>query len=131
MAELEEIDLGLDELEAMRLVDLDGLYHAEAAERMGVSRPTLTRMIDSARHKVADALVSGKAITVKGGNVVVGDMRGFQCAGCGHHWELAHDVRRPDSCPNCGSRGIKRWGDRPVDARKRQGAPSAKADTPR
>jgi predicted DNA-binding protein (UPF0251 family) len=42
--ELESIELGLDELEALRLADLEGLYHDAAAERMGVSRPTFGRV---------------------------------------------------------------------------------------
>lgn len=71
MTELEEVILGIDELEALRLADLAALYHAEAAERMKVSRPTFGRILESARRKVADALVSGKALKIEGGVVTV------------------------------------------------------------
>jgi predicted DNA-binding protein (UPF0251 family) len=67
--ELEEQVMTLDEFEAMRLADLDGLYHEEAARQMNVSRPTLSRIIDSAHRKIADALVHGKALRIEGGPV--------------------------------------------------------------
>lgn len=70
LRELEEVTLTLDELEALRLADLLGLYQEEAAERMRVSRPTFGRIVESARRKVAEALVSGKALRVEGGPVL-------------------------------------------------------------
>ncbi len=66
---LDEIVMTLDEFEAIRLADLDGLYQGQAAERMGVSRPTFGRIMDSAHRKVADALVHGKALRIEGGPV--------------------------------------------------------------
>ena len=68
LREIEEIVLGLDELEALRLADLDGLYQEEAARRMRVSRATFGRVVALARHKVAKALVEGMAIRIQGGN---------------------------------------------------------------
>ncbi|MGB9836997.1 MAG: DUF134 domain-containing protein [Candidatus Saccharicenans sp.] len=65
----EIITLKLDELEAIRLADLDGLYQEEAAEKMGVSRPTFARILESARRKVAEALVKGKGLVIEGGAV--------------------------------------------------------------
>lgn len=67
--ELEEAVITLDELEAMRLADLDGLYQEQAAEQMNVSRTTFSRIIDSAHRKMADALVHGKALRIEGGPV--------------------------------------------------------------
>ncbi len=64
MRDLEEIVLGLDELEAMRLTDLDGLYQAEAAVKMGVSRQTIGNILNSAHRKLADALLNGKALKI-------------------------------------------------------------------
>lgn len=61
---LEEVRLGADELESLRLADWEGLYHEVAAERMGVSRATFGRIVESARKKVADALLCGKAICI-------------------------------------------------------------------
>lgn len=61
----------LEELEALRLVDLEGLEQAEAAAEMGVSRKTLWIDLKSARAKVAEALVNGRAIRIEGGNYAV------------------------------------------------------------
>jgi len=68
-AYLDEVTLALDEVEAMRLADCEGLYQADAAVRMNVSRATFGRIIESAHRKVADALVYGKALVIEGGNV--------------------------------------------------------------
>jgi len=57
----EEVTLHLDELEAIRLADLGGLYQEQAAEKMNVSRQTFGRIIESAHKNVAEALVNGKA----------------------------------------------------------------------
>jgi predicted DNA-binding protein (UPF0251 family) len=67
-AELETITLGLDELEALRLKDLDGLEQGDAATRMNVSQPTLHRILESAHKKIAESLVQGKALVIEGGN---------------------------------------------------------------
>lgn len=67
--ELEEVVMSLDEFEAMRLASLDGLYQEQAAEQMNISRPTFSRIIESAHRKMADALVHGKALRIEGGPV--------------------------------------------------------------
>jgi predicted DNA-binding protein (UPF0251 family) len=69
--ELDEVVMTLDEYEAMRLADLDGLYQERAAEQMNISRPTFSRIIESAHMKMADALVHGKALRIEGGPVKV------------------------------------------------------------
>jgi predicted DNA-binding protein (UPF0251 family) len=69
--EPEIIALNLDELEALRLADLECLYQEQAAEKMGVSRPTFARILESARKKVAEALVKGKGLVIGGGPVEV------------------------------------------------------------
>jgi len=66
MCALEEIELALDEVEAMRLTDIEDLYQAEAAERMGVSRQTLGNIIARAHKKVALAIMQGKALRISG-----------------------------------------------------------------
>lgn len=66
---LEEVLLQVDELESIRLTDLEGLYQDEAARRMGVSRQTLGRIVESARKKVAEALTKGKVLRIEGGIV--------------------------------------------------------------
>lgn len=62
MTEIGKITLARDELEALRLCDLEGLTQEEAGKRMGVSRGTVQRILSSARKKVALALTSGMAI---------------------------------------------------------------------
>jgi len=69
--DLKEVILGFDEAEALRLADLEGLYQEAAARRMGISRPTFGRIIESAHRKVADALLNGKALRIDGGEVSV------------------------------------------------------------
>lgn len=87
---LEEVVMTLDEFEALRLADFEGLYQEKAAERMAVSRPTFGRICDSARRKTADALLHGKALRIEGGPVEIGRR---QCC-------RFHDHRgRGRSCP--------------------------------
>ena len=68
MAELEVVTLLFEEYEAIRLCDYLGLTHEEASQKMGISRPTLTRIYDSARKSVARAFTEGKALIFEGGN---------------------------------------------------------------
>jgi len=65
LVELEEICLKLDELEALRLADYEGLYHEEAAQRMDISRATFGRILDEARHKVTGAIINGNALKIE------------------------------------------------------------------
>ena len=73
----EEVVLTLDEAESLRLADLEGLYQQAAALRMGVSRPTFGRIIESARRKTADALINGKRLRIEGGHVSLGETADF------------------------------------------------------
>lgn len=70
LCELEEVVLELDEVEALRLADLEDLYQLEAAAKMGVSRQTFGNIVSRARRKVAEALLGGKAL-----RIVTGDGR--------------------------------------------------------
>ena len=67
MRTLEVVEITVNELETLRLVDLEGLNQDEAALRMGISRRTLWNDLMAARKKVAYALVNGRAIHIKGG----------------------------------------------------------------
>ena len=67
----EAVELSLDEYEALRLADADGLYQEEASAKMKVSRPTFTRILMSARHKIAEAIINGKILKIGGGSVKV------------------------------------------------------------
>ena len=67
MINLEESILTVDEFEAVRLKDLGGLDEKTAAKKMNISQPTFNRLVSSARKKIADAIVNGKAIKIFGG----------------------------------------------------------------
>ncbi len=67
LSKLEGVYLTLDEFEAVRLADLDGLKQVDAAKRLKISRPTFSRIVASARNKIADGLVNIKAIRIEGG----------------------------------------------------------------
>jgi len=78
LADLEEAILNVDEFEAVRLKDLEGFDQEECAKKMNISQPTFHRLVLSARKKIADSIVNGKAIKIEGGNFkVVGKGRGF------------------------------------------------------
>jgi predicted DNA-binding protein (UPF0251 family) len=62
---LERTYLLEDEMEAIRLADFEGLYQQECADRMEISRPTFSRLIESARKKIADALLNTKALNIQ------------------------------------------------------------------
>jgi predicted DNA-binding protein (UPF0251 family) len=105
---LEEVILNVDEFEALRLADLEGLYQEQAAEKMNVSRPTFGRIIDAAHKKVAEALVKGKALKIEGGEFEMAAVRKFKCYDCQHSWELTYGTGRPENCPSCKSGNIHR-----------------------
>jgi uncharacterized protein len=129
LTELEEVALAFDEYEALRLADLEGLYHDAAAVRMNISRATFGRIIESARRKVADALINGKAIKMEGGVVKMAPKRTFQCSACEHSWEVPFGTGRPAACPKCSSNNLHRFdanrgqggGGRGMDCRRRRG----------
>jgi predicted DNA-binding protein (UPF0251 family) len=108
MTSLESVALSVDEFEAIRLKDLEGLEQTAAAESMRISQPTFHRLIEAARKKVADALVNGKAIRIEGGEYMSDVNRKFKCPDCGHEWEEPHGTGRPSACPKCGSKSIHR-----------------------
>jgi predicted DNA-binding protein (UPF0251 family) len=64
MTLLDQVCLEFDELEALRLADLEGLYQVDVALRMGVSRQTVGNILDRAHRKIADALLNGKALAI-------------------------------------------------------------------
>jgi len=71
LSTLSEVVITEDTFEAIRLVDYEGLYQAAAAEVMGISRPTISRILALGRKAIADALVNGKAIRIEGGNITI------------------------------------------------------------
>lgn len=110
LGELLEEVLTVEELEAIRLKDLEGLEQEQCAERMQVSRPTFQRVLVSARQKVARALVEGKVIRVEGGNYRVA-VRRFQCRACSYEFEVPFGTGQRGiemTCPQCGTQQVHR-----------------------
>lgn len=68
LRELDEVILHVDEFEAVRLKDLEGLEQQECAKKMNISQPTFHRLVLCARKKISHAIVNGKAIKIEGGN---------------------------------------------------------------
>ena len=97
-----------EELESLRLADLEGHYQEEAAQQMGVSRSTFQRIVTGARRKVAQALVDGAALQIEGGTFSVAAIR-WHCTDCGYNWEIEHGSGQgePEACPECQSRAIR------------------------
>lgn len=103
---LEEVQLSIDEVEALRLKDLEGLEQEQSAEKMNISRPTFQRVLSSARKKVADVLLNGKALIIEGGNFEIA-YRHFKCQR-GHEWDVeTPDVILPASCPTCNTSDVR------------------------
>ena len=99
---LEEVVVSVEEAEAMRLKDLEGLEQEECAQKMSVSRTTFSRVLDSARRKMADALLNGKAVRIEGGNFEMAERR-FRCI-TGHEWAVPFETMisaPPEFCPEC------------------------------
>ena len=63
----ETVVMSLDEFETIRLIDKEGMTQEECSNRMGVARTTVTSIYDSARKKIADALIDGKRLQISGG----------------------------------------------------------------
>jgi predicted DNA-binding protein (UPF0251 family) len=97
---LEEVVLSLDEFEAIRLADCEGLYQEQAANNMNISRQTFGRIIDSARGKIADALIHGKALKIEGGNVELGKSKRLKCRTCNAFFDCSESATKP-VCPHC------------------------------
>jgi predicted DNA-binding protein (UPF0251 family) len=105
---LEEVNLTVDEFEAIRLADLEGLYQEESARKMEISRQTFANIINSAHKKIAEAIVKVKAIKIEGGVYKMAEMRKFRCYDCKHEWDVPYGTGRPQNCPQCESKNIHR-----------------------
>jgi len=101
---LEQIKLSLDEFEALRLADHEGLSHEEAADQLEISRSTFTRLIRKARKKVADFMFLGKILTIGGGNVHFKNNI-IRCLDCGHVFRVDINTR-VGKCPECHSKNL-------------------------
>jgi len=100
-SQLKSIILSVDEYEAIRLADYIQLEHLAASERMAISRPTFTRLIESARHKMAQALIDGKEMIINGGNIDF-ERSLHKCRECGDT-QRTLPRKNLQECPRCGS----------------------------
>ena len=99
-SKLETIVLKVEELEAMRLKDIEGFNQMECAEKMSVSRQTFQNILESARKKVAEALTLGKGIHITGGKYTY-NICDYVCQAC--EYEFSLNVEGQAVCPSCGS----------------------------
>ena len=96
------IVLLFEEYEAIRLIDYEDLTQLEAAEIMGISRPTFTRLYDKARKNIAKAFIEGKAIIISGGKYIM-DSHWYRCRDCS---ETMNSTVSEDHCRSCDSKNI-------------------------
>lgn len=99
--ESEDIVLKVEELEAMRLKDIENLNQEQCAAMMNISRQTFQLIIDEARRKVARALVEGKAVRIGGGKYTVNICR-YNCSKCGETFDEPFE-KTAVVCPLCKS----------------------------
>ena len=99
--------LSLDEFEAIRLADALDLYQDQAAKQMDISRPTFSRIVQSARKKIAIALVNNQTIRIEQGQVTVCHMKQFKCRSCNQVWEQPNENPNPQPCPKCSADDIQ------------------------
>jgi predicted DNA-binding protein (UPF0251 family) len=102
MKDLEPVMFLYEEFESVRLADYENLTQEEAALRMGVSRPTFTRIYEKARKSIAKAFVEGKAILIQGGDYVTDDYW-FRCLKCK---EVIIAMKPIQQCRKCNSDDI-------------------------
>lgn len=114
--EIEPIILTIDEMEAIRLADVEKLSQVAAAEQMAVSSPTFNRILMRAHQKVGTALWQGKALRIEGGNFRIchcchNKERVFICRSCGNEWTVPYGNGQSGCslhCPRCSSADIMR-----------------------
>jgi predicted DNA-binding protein (UPF0251 family) len=107
LASIQEVRLSIEETEAIRLKDVEGLEQDACARKMKVSRSTFARILLLARQKISEALLGGKAIRIEGGNYELAK-RNFRC-GNGHEWEVPFEImvkQPPVLCPTCNTSEI-------------------------
>jgi len=108
--DLDEILITVDEFEAIRLADFEGMSQREASVTMRISQPTFNRVLSSARSKIAKGLVQGDVLRIEGGRYLLEDgSGGLVCVACGYTLDMKSDDR--SSCPKCDSTNLRwdRW----------------------
>ncbi len=95
---LKTVNLALDEFEAIRLADYEGLSHEDASVLMNISRPTFSRLVEKARINIANFLVEGAELVIEGGGNVEYKERG--CSNCKEGLPANRIDRRNHECPS-------------------------------
>lgn len=103
ITQLEPVILLYEEYESIRLCDYEGLTQEQASKKMGVSRPTFTRVYDKARKNIAKAFVEGKAIFIEGGNFQ-SDYYWYKCEDC---MELTICEEPSHECKKCKNGNVR------------------------
>ncbi|SHK16650.1 DUF134 domain-containing protein [Tepidibacter formicigenes] len=97
------IIMSVEELESIRLMDLEGLDQNECAQRMMVARSTFQRIYSEAKRKIADSIINGKKLKIEGGNYTLNICK-IICKNCGYEWkEKCEDIDKDIECPQCSS----------------------------
>lgn len=107
---LEENILKVEEVEAIRLKDIEKLEQIECAKKMEISRQTFQRILNIAREKLADSIVNGKAIKIEGGNFTK-NICSVICKTCSKGWEESYEniqkiLKENYKCPYCESKAL-------------------------
>lgn len=107
---IEENIILIEEVEAIRLKDLEKLEQEECAERMEVSRQTFQRILNTGREKIADSIINGKAIRIEGGNFTR-NICPVRCLDCGKEWKESYEnfekiIKGEYLCPDCQSKSV-------------------------
>lgn len=107
---IEENIILIEEVEAIRLKDLEKLEQEACAERMEVSRQTFQRILNTGREKIADSIINGKAIRIQGGNFTR-NICPVRCLDCGKEWKESYEnfekiIKGDYLCPDCQSKSV-------------------------
>lgn len=107
--QLQEVIITLDEIEALRLKDLEGLDQETCAAEMNIAQSTYQRILASARKKLSRAIMEGRAIRIEGGDYRLIPYQ-LECENCGYGWmPVVWPVHGGgNDCPRCGGKG-RRW----------------------
>jgi predicted DNA-binding protein (UPF0251 family) len=103
LCDLEVVKLHFDEYESINLVNYQDLPQEAAAEMMGISRPTFTRVYNRALKKIAKAFVECLAVEIEGGNVEF-EKQWYKCKKC---FKLIEGIENHIPCKGCDSFGNK------------------------
>lgn len=98
----------IEEVEAIRLKDIEKLEQEECAKKMEISRQTFQRILNNAREKIADSIVNGKAILIGGGNYTR-NICLVHCNECDNNWKINYEnaVKNEYKCPTCKSNRLE------------------------